>query len=144
MPRERTRSFSFGLAEPPGLKAPANMMPMNWATWVYFENTWQDHPQTKELGKKRAAFEITPREYKSAMRLVKQAVLQTMLEEGRITEADVINPAPPQPSKPQKPNIGKRVPIGKAVPAHGGPHKPKTLWKYTSEVPGGLPGLGKK
>jgi hypothetical protein len=120
------------------------MKGMKWAAWVYFENNWQDHPQTKELGKKRAAFEITPREYKSAIRLVKQAVLQKMLQEGRITEADLINPGPPPPTKPQKPNIGKRVPIGKAAPAHGRPHKPKAPWKYTSEVPGGLPGLGKK
>ena len=117
---------------------------MRWAEWVYFENNWQDDPRIKELREKRAAGRITRLEYKSGIQLVKQAVLEKMWRDGRITEEDLIAPGPPPPTKTRKPNIGKRVSIGKAVPAHGRAHNAKTAWKYASEFPGGLPGLGKK
>ena len=117
---------------------------MKWADWTYFTNNWEDDPRTADLKRERTAGHITRAEYKAGMQLVKADVLNKMLADGRITKHDVSNPRPPRPAKIEKPYIGKKVSLGKAAPAHGRAHKPKTLFKYASELPGGLPGLGKK
>ncbi|MHB8655686.1 MAG: hypothetical protein ACYDA9_17615 [Terriglobia bacterium] len=117
---------------------------MKWADWYYFNRKWQYSSGLQDLRKQRAFGKMTRREYKAGIDLIKQDVLKTMLQEGKITEEDIRCPGPPQ-YKVQKPSLpGKRVSINKALPAHGKPHQSQTLWKYISKYPGGLPGLGKK
>jgi hypothetical protein len=117
---------------------------MKWKEWDYFNRQWKYEPKLEDLRQQRAAATITRSEYKAGIRLVKHDLLKRMLQEGRITEEDLINPGPPKPETRPKPFRGKKVPISKALPAHGRTRKPKTLYKYNSEVPGGLPGLGKR
>jgi hypothetical protein len=92
---------------------------MEWADWVYFENNWEDDPRIGELRRLRITSKITRAEYKSGVQAVKKEILERMLRDGRITKEDLENPGPPPETKPRRPYVGKKVSIGKAVPAHG-------------------------
>src|SRR5215469_7031141 len=114
---------------------------MKWAEWTYFSNNWQDDPKLDNLRRQRNAGKITRSEYKAGIELIKQDVLMRMLREGRIDVEDFMHPSPPQPQKSRKaPLLGKKVPVGKAVLAHGKAHT-IPQWKGSSMFRGGLPGL---
>jgi hypothetical protein len=106
---------------------------MDWATWVYFNRSWRGDPRLPCLLKQHTARKITLEAYTAGVERIKHDVLERMLSEGRITESDLANPSTPW----------KKVRIGKAARAHGKAHK-LPQWKYSSESPGGLPGLGKR
>jgi hypothetical protein len=118
---------------------------MKWNEWAYFNGQWRYGSAREGINRRRAEGAITRAEYQTELQLIKQDILQKMFSEGRITKKDVTHPCPPQPTKvPKPPYIGKKISITKALPAHGRTHKITKLLKYTSEVPGGLPGLGKR
>ncbi|MGA8553191.1 MAG: hypothetical protein WB630_02130 [Candidatus Acidiferrales bacterium] len=118
---------------------------MKWKEWDYFNRQWKFEPKVYELRHQRAAATLTRAESNAGIRLVKQDLLKRMLQEGRITEEDLINPGPPKPQKTQKPFIGKRVRIGATLPAHGRARKlAKTLWKYTFGGSWGFTGSGQE
>ena len=72
---------------------------MKWKEWDYFNRQWKYEPKLEDLRQQRAAATITRSEYKAGIGLVKQDLLRRMLQEGRITEEDLINPGPPKPEK---------------------------------------------
>jgi hypothetical protein len=100
--------------------------------------------ESKTFASREPQAKITRSEYKAGIDFVKGEVLMRMSRGGRITEQELMNPSRPQEPKARKtPLQAKKVPISKAVRAHGRAHK-LTPWKYSSETQGGLPGQGKK
>jgi hypothetical protein len=127
----------------------------------YFNAKWRNDPKAVDFLEQKAAGKITRSQYKAGIDLVKQDVLKMMVRAGRITEKELANLTTLRTLRPHEPRVTphprkrkrksatkkrKRVSetISKILPTHGKTHKLTTPWKYTSEFPGGLPGLGKR